>query len=534
MSSGSRSGVRVLAPLLAVAAACGGHPHHQPARVDRLAARFPLAALDDRALCDHLLAPATDRGVVVDPEPALRRKVIVSDLHLGPGTGDERYAGIEDFYAGPAWADFLVAQGARGPTDLIIDGDFIDFWQISSARGDLPHRDDPAQAPGGPVLAADQAASLGALAPVLAAHADVFHALGAFLGGGDHRVIILAGNHDADLAWPRVQLAIARAIDPADPARLIFVAGDAYEHGGVHVAHGHAYDAANKFATGAAPFGRGADGRCRLQSNWGEIFVDRFYTETERQVPFIDNLYPVSAAVLWAMRDEPEPARDLGAVVRFVELIRAHETHELNRDAIGSLLQTVVGTPGTDDRGPGSVGEVIDHLSDRLVDGDATALAIANALLKLRYDPELAALWEPLARAATRLPDLRAALGALRDVDPAALAHLRDQAFGDPLETAATRILDQRPGIEVVVFGHTHEVGGSLHAIRAHGRTGSYANTGSWISVASVADLRTRGVAWASLSLADRATFPSRTTAVIVEYDGTAPRTPVVWNAGDP
>jgi len=51
-------------------------------------------------------------------------------------------------------------------------------------------------------------------------------------------VIVLAGNHDADVLWPKVQLAIARVIAPTDPSRLIFVAAAAYEHGGVHIEHG--------------------------------------------------------------------------------------------------------------------------------------------------------------------------------------------------------------------------------------------------------------------------------------------------------
>jgi UDP-2,3-diacylglucosamine pyrophosphatase LpxH len=509
--------------------ACGGG--QSGGRKADLAGRFPLAALDDRALCDRLLArAAADHAVIVDPEPALRRKVIVSDLHLGPGDREERYRGIEDFYAGPEWKAFLAEQAARGPSDLIIAGDFIDFWQIAAARGDLPAKDDAMQAGGGPVLAADQAASLAELEPVLAAHADVFTELGRWIARGDNRVIILAGNHDADLLWPKVQLAIARAIDPADPARLQFVDGAAYEHGGVHVAHGHAYDAANKFATGHAPFGRDRDGACRLQSSWGEIFVDRFYTETERQLPFIDNLYPVSAGVLWGMKDEPEPARDVGAVLRFVELIRTHETMAFNKDAVGAVLQEVLGTPGDGERGPASIDEVLDHVAERTLAGDASIDAITEAVVRLRYDPELASLWPALAKAGRALPDVRAAFGALRSIDPDALLHLRERLFGEALDTAARRILTTHAGIDVVVFGHTHDIGGARHTIELGDRAGYYANTGSWLSVASVADLRARGVKFADLAL-DRATFPSKTTAVIINYAGDRPEPPIVVNA---
>jgi UDP-2,3-diacylglucosamine pyrophosphatase LpxH len=526
--------MRYAALVLAAAACSGGAAASKPAPSPALAARFPLAALDDAALCERLLARTPEQhAVVVDPEPIVRRTVIVSDLHLGPGTSEPRYAGIEDFYAGAAWAAFLADQGARGPTDLVVAGDFIEFWQIAAARGDLPAATGAEQTPGARVLASDQAASLAQLAPVLVAHAGVFDALGAFLAAGDHRVVILAGNHDANLLWPRVQLAIAQAIDPADPARLVFVDGAAYEHAGVHVAHGHAYDLANRLDTAHAPFGVDAAGTCRLQTSWGEIFVDKFYTETERQLPFIDNLYPVSAGVLWGMKDEPEPVRDVGAVLRFLELVRMHETKALNREALGGLLQEALGMPGANDRGPESLDDVMGHVADQMLDGDANALTITDALLRLKTDPALAGLWPAVVKSAVALPDVRAAFAALRAIDKEALVHLRALVLGDSLTTAATRVLRERPGVSVVVFGHTHQVGGAVAELDAGGVRGYYANTGSWLSVASVAELRARGVRFADIAL-DAATFPSKTTAVIVEYDGGVPRAPVVYNAPAP
>src|SRR6478735_1789267 len=128
----------------------------QPAPVDPLAARYPAAQLDDKALCDKLLARTAADAVFIDPEPRTRRKVIVSDLHLGPGTSDPRFAGIEDFYSEAEWTAFLDRQAAAGPTDLIIDGDFIEFWQIAAAMGALPKRSDARQPAEGTVLASDQ------------------------------------------------------------------------------------------------------------------------------------------------------------------------------------------------------------------------------------------------------------------------------------------------------------------------------------------------------------------------------------------
>jgi UDP-2,3-diacylglucosamine pyrophosphatase LpxH len=509
------------------ALACGGRSATVTAKDDQLAKRFPLAAADDRAVCDHLIKQP---GLTVDAEPKIRRKVIVSDLHLGPGTTDPKFHGIEDFYSQAEWTAFLEQQAAQGPTDLVLAGDIIEFWQIATALGALPKRDHGSQPATGTMLAADQEFSARAVKLVIEAHPSVFRELGKLIGRGDHRVVIVAGNHDADLMWPKVQLAIARAIDPPDPTRLVFVDSASYQHAGVHVEHGHAFDAANRFADNQAPFGRDRDGRCRLQSSWGEVFVDQFYTDIERQVPFIDNLYPESAAILWAVRDNPDPQRDVGAAIQFLELIRVAQTRAFNKSAAKTVLQTVFGTPGKRDGGPESAREVVDHMTDRLVKGDRTAEAVANALFRLSTDPELAGLWQAILKAAVALPDARGAFEALTEIDPKALSHLRDRVFGDSMETAAKRIMTQHDPIRIVVFGHTHEVGGSLHELKFKDGPRYYANTGSWISVASVPELRAKNIGWDTLTLADRELFPSKTTAVIIEYDGSVPRKPVVWN----
>ena len=483
--------------LVALAACSASVVVRDPVVEDRLARRFPLAALDDHALCDRLLARGASGHVVFhDPEPVQRRKVIVSDLHLGPGTADPRFAGIEDFYADAAWGAFLAREAATGPTDLIIAGDFIEYWQIASALRALPRPDASAQPPRGPVLGADQAFAETATELVIAAHRDVFRALGRFVDGGDHRVIIIPGNHDADLLWPRVQLAIARATQARDPSRLVFLDAVAYVHGGVYVAHGHELDAANRFATQHAPFGRDGGGRCRLQSNWGEVFVDLFYTETERQVPFIDNLYPENAAVLWAVRDNSDLARDLGAAVRAVDMLRAAQGRGLNRDALGHVLQGALGITG--ERGPESASDVIAHVAERLSRGDRAIETLVEIVMDMVANP--------------------AARTDLVNVE-----RLQKILFGDLMENSVERLLEQYD-VDAVVLGHTHSVGGFVKTLR-HGH---YANTGSWISVASVADLRAKGITFDRLSVADRRTFPSKLTRIVVAYEEDEPLPPVV------
>ena len=515
--------------LLVALVACGtAKPHPVGPSEDALDARFPLAKLDDEALCNVLVArTADDYGITVDPEPKTRRKVIVSDLHLGPGTRDPRFSGIEDFYADAEWGAFLAREAAKGPMDLVINGDFVEFWQIATVLGALPKPDDPNQPKQGPVLGAAQAASVQAIELAIAAHPTVFRAMGQLVDSGDNRVVIVAGNHDADLLWPMVQLAVARAIGARDLHRILFVQGNAYQHAGTYIAHGHEFDAANTFATLHAPFGRDQSGRCRLQTNWGEVFVDIFYTETERQIPFIDNLYPEKAGVLWGLRDNPDLARDLGAAMRAVDLLRAAQGKGLNRDAVGSMLQGALGTPGKS-RGPESASEVLDHMADRLTKGDPNADRMVFALIELAHDPAMQNVMRGLVTAAAALPDMGAALRAVQTIDPKSLEALQQKLLGDSMETAAKSVMKAR-GVTHVILGHTHSVGG--FAKRVDGG-GFYANTGSWISVASVAELKARGIGWDQLSILDRATFPSKMTSIVVEYDATGPRPPVVQNAG--
>jgi hypothetical protein len=99
------------------------------------------------------------------------------------------------------------------------------------------------------------------------------------------------------------------------------------------------------------------------------------------------------------------------------------------------------------------------------------------------------------------------------------------------LNTAAARLLGGTGDIKVVVLGHTHAVGGSVENIGARKQSGWYANSGSWIAAASVADLRARGVSWDRLTLADRTMFPAKNVAVTIEYASRVPGKPSLVTA---
>ena len=206
-------------------------PAAPAAPVDPLAARFPEAQLDDKALCDRLLARTAADAVFVDPEPRARRKVIVSDLHLGPGhqrPAVRRHRGLLlGGRAGP-----LPRAAGRGRTDrsdhqrrlhrVLAD-------RRRAGRAAQAHRPPAADEPERcwPPTSASRSPRSSWCSPRTARCSPTSASCST---RGDNRVIIVAGNHDADLLWPKVQLAIARAIKPRDPSRLIFTPGPSYEH----------------------------------------------------------------------------------------------------------------------------------------------------------------------------------------------------------------------------------------------------------------------------------------------------------------
>ncbi len=492
--------LRFLPFCIVVGTACGSQ-----SRSSRFAAAFPLASVSESQLCDALTTRRNKTGPVFrDPEPKKRRKVIVSDLHLGPGTRG-KFAELEDFFFEQQWDRFLTSQQAQGPTDLIIAGDFIEFWQILGALDLLPPEE--ATQPGTPLLAATQRASLKALELVLAAHAKVFTRLGKFLNHGDNRIVILPGNHDADLLWPRVQLRIAQAIAPNDINRLIFVDAIAYQHHRVHVEHGHLYDGANRLITPETPVLHDTAGKCRLQTTWGELFVARVFNDLERASPFVDNLYPESAALAWGLPQESNRLPVAVAATRFIDLLLSSTTRDLNIAALSTALRGLGGLPAapqnTSDPG------LLNTLSQRFLDSDASWQLLHRLISAPKHQP----LRNALAKTAKN-PSLTNLLATFKHID---LSALRAFLAGDPMAEAAKNVLRRHKDINSVIFGHTHLPGGIIKQLRQGSKSGYYANTGAWVIVRRVSELRAKNIPWKQLNIHDTKIFPPRFPAIVIE-----------------
>jgi UDP-2,3-diacylglucosamine pyrophosphatase LpxH len=205
----------------------------------------------------------------------VRDLLLISDLHLGshlkPRSRGEYVhlaARIEESL--PQFLDHYIRSG---PWQLVVNGDFIDFWNIEIGDG----ASDPEQ------LAVER------LHRVLDEYPGVEDALISFLDAG-HSIVFVAGNHDAEFLYPAVCRAMAERLEgPADQpthpdvtatgvTRLDEVAAGTVRFvpwfvrdGGAWIEHGHLFDSACSTHAQLSPTRGG-----RLVKSVAEVATRRF------------------------------------------------------------------------------------------------------------------------------------------------------------------------------------------------------------------------------------------------------------------
>ena len=430
------------------------------------------------------------------------RKIIISDLHLGAGLQpDGNWSALEDFRFADVFRRFLEQIGRPGNTDLIIAGDFIDFWQI------LPELDEKRVAELGPT----EQDSLAKLEVAIKQHRKTFLDLSEFTWFRGNRLIIVPGNHDVDLLWPRVRDRLQQQFGLPLGQKLFFT-NACYESDGVYVEHGHQYDAANRFRNANAPFATDDNSTRRLETNWGSVFMSRFYNRVELEQPFIDNLAPETAAIVFALQNEFKfSIKHIGRLA--VMLFRDQKAL-----AQFNMITQELGT----EEPPKKVPEkTLDNLL-KLYEG---------------ADPELA----KILRATVQTEETRQeAENAMKEITPEEWARLQagfkkvgpTEVLGnklrgiDPYLQAARQIVVKKPSVNIVVMAHTHELDGEVVFLDKLGLTNRwYVNTGCWQKVLNVQTARARGKQWNQLNL-DDPIFQLRFSYVIVNYDGDKPMRP--------
>lgn len=217
--------------------------------------------------------------------------LIISDLHMGGGDKDP---GDDHVYDKNQLRNFIDEQaqspeGKKGDVELFINGDFLEFAQVSPEVYSL----------GSSKYWCSEKESLLKLKAITDGHADIFESFKKFQAAGN-RLTIAAGNHDVDLYWPAVQAELRRV-----SGAIAFETGNVWcsRYGDkLRISHGHMFDPANKFERWNDPIIPKAEGEtARLEMCPGTLFMVKIVNWLEEKYPFADNLKPVTALgkILW-------------------------------------------------------------------------------------------------------------------------------------------------------------------------------------------------------------------------------------------
>ncbi len=370
----------------------------------------------------------------------MRTRFVISDLHLGAGDH------LDEFDQDAAFRRFLESIGERRHSELIINGDFLDFVAVNLGRTSVK----PFSR-----LGCTEEESLRKLERILEAHGECFAALRRFMEDG-HRVVLVPGNHDVDLFWPRVRERLVEEMGSPDSEHFHFAHAGYHREGGLYVEHGNQYYADSAFENFAHPFLRDPrTGELRLERSWSNCFLEYYANGmmSERN-PFINNVRPIPDMVFLGIREESWWFKLVYGfkLVRFMARVGFppfRESRELSRQRREGRL------------------DAWGYSLKRALD-----FATGRARLEVRRAEEA----EMLDR---RIP-VEEGEEESGEADDLPLDPLSTRE--DALSVAARRLLLSDQGIDVVVFGHDHRYySNETHPVLEGKKGKYYINTGTWI-----------------------------------------------------
>ena len=240
---------------------------------------------------------------------------IISDLHMGgkpPEEGDdkpirERDPGFQMFPKESQkrlvqFIEYLCKEGRKGQGDasleLVINGDIVDF--LAEENPPDPAADLTAS-PQFDAFTQEPEEALKKFKRIVERNQLVFSALQKFCEDG-HRLTMLLGNHDLELATPIVRKALLDAVTKGKPALVEFIYdGQAYQIGDLWIDHGNRNDGWNLISHDSLRRYRSARSRGEMRSFQpppGSHLVVDVMNSLKQRYRFLDLLKPENEAVL--------------------------------------------------------------------------------------------------------------------------------------------------------------------------------------------------------------------------------------------
>ena len=235
---------------------------------------------------------------------------VVSDLHLGEGwlPEQQRYARLETFFYDTEFRNFAHAiiddqlEKNRSAT-IVLNGDVFDFLAVVRLPDDASLR-----AAGLRLTRSERKFGLGTteehaiwkMDRILRGHREFVIALAELLAAG-HRLVVMRGNHDAELFWDGVQRRFLDHLAQTAEDEGVTQRGAAlldrvefrqwflYEPGRYYIEHGNQYEASNAFRyvlNPVLPDEYHANRKTTLDYPIGSLFVRYLYNKMKLLDPF--------------------------------------------------------------------------------------------------------------------------------------------------------------------------------------------------------------------------------------------------------
>lgn len=439
----------------------------------------------------------------------LRKVFVTSDWHLG-GTVDsvkegKFVAGTQICRALPeltAFIHWVASHGKEVPTELVINGDMVDFL--------APTPDyNPAE------WIADEAAAINRLDQIIASTGGAngpFGALKQLVATPNCSLSILLGNHDVELSLPRVRGHLFSCL-AAEAGRVRFIFdGEALTIGRLLIEHGNRYDSVNvvdhtglrqerSHVSRGLPVAEANREDRYFRPPAGTLFVVHVFNRLLEKYPFLNLLKPETAAALplmIALDPDIEPVLENVLKLRPAKrrIKRGRLRGPADPSSAGNLAaqatEQKAGQPEPIDCDEEVEVDSLSELLGREIPVNPAGVGIGNLAAA---DVQGLSLRQRLAKSVTafvgkwkdRADVLRVAVESGNEERLKNLHHCLQktqshQAFDFAREEA--EYLDSAKAIidtgryDVVVFGHTH-----MPKKISHGEGKCYVNAGAWCGV---------------------------------------------------
>ncbi len=377
-------------------------------------------------------------------------KIIIGDLHMGAGFAPDNP--LEDFDSDDEFAGLLgsiVAESDAENVDveLIVSGDLFEFLQVPAVDDFDPQEVYPPEA----YYPTSEESSVQKLDLIVAGHPVFFTALRDFIHPKHPRrnITIVKGNHDVNLYWSAVQDSIRQEIEATGERQVLLAFEERYvSREGVYVEHGNQYlEPFNSFDNFEQPLDPESPGELEIPS--GSAFVMEFLNDVEREKWWVDSVVPVTA-LIWHIFpvDFEFAARMLVNLLKTIPtLITVSFAAQGDADTLLQQLEDEAQVAAMGERY--ATDEAFRREFNATLDQVLRAIAVPS-------DDMLPVSAETVRRTAT--------------TEGETTAELFDIVLR---QVAQTKFAEE--GVEVVVFGHTH----NPLCERLDG--GMYLNVGTWV-----------------------------------------------------